>query len=112
MRFQFYSQYTDSPRADAIAALIQLREAVVERAILNDLYRGMAIAEARLEALGASFGPAARRLNSYAPPTVAELDEMLRALEDAGKASCEACGGFRCSACDQSGLTFDAPRAA
>lgn len=112
MRFEIFSQYTTDPRNDAAEALQQLRRATRAGAGLSALYGGMAIAEAKLRALGTSFASAARRMDSYAPPTLAEIDEMLRALEPV-KASCPACealGG--CSLCDGRGVVFDSARAA
>ncbi|MGK3995001.1 hypothetical protein [Sorangium sp. So ce1024] len=112
MRFELFSQYTTDPRADALEAVTQLRAAVAAKAGLSTLYKGMIIAEAKLRAMGPRFAAAAGRLDSHAPPTLAEIDEMLRALEPV-KASCPACealGG--CSLCDGRGVVFDSARAA
>lgn len=107
-----WSDYTVSPREDATAALKQLRASVSSGAGLTFLYHDMAVAEWKVDALGDAFATAARRLGTYAPPTVAEIDEMLRALEEPAKTSCPACEGFRCSGCDGTGLDFDDAEAA
>lgn len=74
---------------------------------------GGLILDAKL-ASGSAVSPERRAAWRQAYELMVGLREVLRELpvEEPAKASCEACGGFRCSACDGAGITFAEPRAA
>jgi hypothetical protein len=74
---------------------------------------GGLLLEARLASCSA-VSPERRAAWRQAYELMVGLREVLRELpaEEPAKESCEACGGFRCSACDGQGVIFAEPRAA
>jgi hypothetical protein len=101
-----FSDYS-SPRVDAITALRQLREAVEARSGLKLEWRAMAIAEVKLLELGSDYVVHAQRLQGHAPPTVAEVDAMLDAVDpEPVKVAC-LCEGAGCCVCGHSGIEFE-----
>jgi hypothetical protein len=102
------SYYTSDYRADALDALRQLRASVAAGSELRAIYKAMAIAEWKVERLGAAYATHAKRLGGYAPPTVEDVDMMLAAVDvEPVKASCAGCDGGRCSRCDHTGIEFE-----
>lgn len=98
----------DCPRTSALASLRRLRDAVANRSGLIAEWRAAHEAGAKLLALGPAHVGLATRLCDYAMLFVAEVDAMIVAVDlEPARSTCADCGGFRCQACDHTGVAFE-----